>query len=167
MDFCIPAMRFVQCTSVIQIQNPSFSMSCKFLSPPRQMHMLHCKQKACQLPDRLSLGVNTALIVRCGRRCSRLLDRGAGDERDVGAMDAHVGQLAVRQAVQFTNRFTVAAPVVVRTHEVHGSILSSLFQHLRCRVKARNHARCLEGIMLHRSNAFGAWQKPEISNLLS
>mgnify|MGYP003390066660 FL=1 len=49
-----------------------------------------------------------------------LLDRCAGNERNVGALDAHVREFAVGQAMQFANRFTVPAPVVVGTHEVHG-----------------------------------------------
>jgi hypothetical protein len=131
IEFCIPAMRFVQCTTVIQIQTPLFSMLCRLLSRGRQMLLLHCKRKACRLPDRLLLGVDSALVARGGPRYSRLLDRCAGDEGDVGAMDAHVGKFAVRQAVQFAYSLAVFAPVIVRTHEVHGSFLSSLFQHLR------------------------------------
>ena len=48
----------------------------------------------------------------------------AGDERDVGAVDAEVVQFACRQAAKFRNRFTVAAPVVVRADEVHNDFLS-------------------------------------------
>ena len=43
----------------------------------------------------------------------------AGDERDVGAVDAEIVQFAGGQLAEFSNRFTVAAPVVVRAYEVH------------------------------------------------
>ena len=53
-----------------------------------------------------------------------LADRLTGDRRNVGAGDAEVGKLALRQAVQFAAGLAVTAPVVVAADDVvHGSHL--------------------------------------------
>ena len=47
------------------------------------------------------------------------LARLAGDERNVGAGNAQVGQFAVRQAIQFADRLALTAPVAVIADDVH------------------------------------------------
>jgi hypothetical protein len=58
------------------------------------------------------------------RAGNALLDGGAGEAADVGALNAEVSQFTVREAVKFTNRFAIPTPVLIRTHDVHGSFLS-------------------------------------------
>ena len=43
----------------------------------------------------------------------------AGDERNVGAGDAEIGQFAVRQTVQLADGVTFTAPVAIIADDVH------------------------------------------------